>query len=81
MENNVTLKEQVLSADSVLKVTALVYFKDALAKQEYETCPELLGSARRFGAQQSEIDEVIASVLRGKPGGRNGAKRSKNRLE
>ena len=53
-----------MKKDELLKATALLYLKDALVKQEYESCAELLGSARNFGAEQGEIDEVIALSLR-----------------
>ena len=67
--------------NELLKVTSLLYFKDALLKQEYESCQELLDSAKNFGAEQSEIDEAIASYSRsGKPGGQNGANRIKSHL-
>ena len=67
MEGNAILE------DEVLKATALLYFKDALVKQEYETCAELAAVAREHGAAQSEINEVIAMYLRG-------SKRPINRL-
>jgi hypothetical protein len=51
--------------DELLKVTALVYLKDALVKQEFETCEELIAIAKNFGAEQSEVTDVITSYLRG----------------
>ena len=59
MEGNAILE------DEVLKATALLYFKDALVEQEYETCAELATVAKEHGAGQSEINEVIAMYLRG----------------
>ena len=68
--------------NELLKVTSLLYFKDALLKQEYEACQELLESARNFGAEQSEIEEVIVSYFRGgKTGGRSEANRIKAQLQ
>lgn len=68
-----------MKGDEIFKVTALVYFKDALVKQEYESCKELITLAKKFGAEQNEIDEVIAGFLRGdQAGGRNEANRIKN---
>ena len=70
-----TETNQVFASDEILKATALVYFKDALEKQEYENCKELSDLAKKFGAQQSEIKSVIASYLKeAKLGGQNGAK-------
>lgn len=81
MEKQLLLNEErTVAADDVLKLTALVYFQEALYEQEYESCAELLEAARKFGAQQDEIDEVITAYLRGeKPGGRNPKNRLKNR--
>ncbi len=59
-------KEQDGFAEEVLKLTALVYFQEALDKQQYESCAELTAAARKFGVQQYEIDAAITSHLRGK---------------
>ncbi len=60
--------------NEVLKETALLYFNDALLKQTYEECAELLSLARKFGASQDEINEVIKDYLEGrKPRGQNEA--------
>lgn len=71
MENN----------DEIFQVTALLYFKQALLAQEFESCPELIRVAQEFGVSQEQINEVIASYVRGdKTGARNGANQTKNRL-
>ncbi len=76
MKNNATL-----NGGGIFKVTALLYLQEALVKQEYESCKELVGIAKELGARQGEIDETIAAYLRGdKPGGRNEAKRPRNRV-
>ena len=83
MRNNVILKHEgsrSSNLDEILKVTALLYLKEALFKEEYEDCKELVDSARKFGAQQGEINEVIAVYLRDKAGGQSGANREKSRL-
>ena len=65
----------------MLKTTALAYFKQALENQEFESCQELIGAAKKYGARQSEITGVIASFLRGdQPGGRHVANPINNRL-
>jgi hypothetical protein len=58
-------EEQAVTSESLLKVTALLYFKEALQKQEYETCAELVAAARQNGAEQNEISEVIAGYIKG----------------
>ena len=75
MEGNVILE------DEVLKASALLYFREALVKQEYETCAQLAAAAKEHGAKQGEINEVIAAYLRGdKAGGAGGVKQPVNRL-
>jgi hypothetical protein len=83
MENNATTltPEGLLTADEVLKVTALLYFKEALVTQDYESCKELIDLALKFGATKEQISDVIAALLRGdKPGGQTKAIQTKNRL-
>ncbi len=70
-----------METNGLLKVTALLYFKDALVKQEYENCQELINSAKRFGAEQVEINELIAQFLKGeKAGSRKEANRIKGQV-
>ena len=84
MRNNVILKDEgsrsSSSLNEILKVTALLYLKEALFREEYEGCQELVDSARKFGAQQGEINEVIAVYLRDKAGGQSEANQKKSRL-
>ncbi len=82
MKNNVILKEeegQAAGSDAILKATALLYFKEALLKQEYEDCGELVEIARKFGANTSEIQAVIAAYLPDTAGGPDEAPRGKSR--
>lgn len=68
MENNRILnneKNKPIVRDEVLKATALLYFKDALFRERYEDCAELIRAAKGFGAEQAEISEVIAESNRG----------------
>ena len=67
--------------EEVLKVSALLYFKEALGRQEYESCAELAAAARQLGAQQGEIDAAIAAHLRGdQANAPNESKQPVNRL-
>jgi len=77
MENNVLLSpDQALGSDQLLKVTALLYFKEALVAQEYETCQELIGTAKNLGVDPVDISAVIVEYLNpSKPG-----KQKANRL-
>jgi hypothetical protein len=82
MEQVVQSAEEVLTSNDVLKLTALLYFKEALQKQEFESCAELVAAASKFGASKEEISEVIALYLKGeKPGGQTGSQtQTKNRV-
>ena len=50
-------------SDESRKAVTLIYFEEALYKEEYEECAQLVQAAKRFGAQQSEIVKVIAKYL------------------
>lgn len=50
-----------------IKLTALLYLKEALLKQQYELCPELISVAREFGAATYEIQDLLEDQRR-KPG-------------
>jgi len=67
--------DQRITPDETLKATSLLYFRDALLKEQYEDCAELVRIAKRFGAAQSEISGVIAESNRGMGAGlENGVK-------
>lgn len=51
-----------LQSDEVLKLTSLLYLKEALVAQRYEDCAELIQEAKGLGAQQSEISALLAEV-------------------
>ena len=60
--------------DELLKTTSLLYFKEALRNQQFEQCPTLIKTAKRFGAQNADIRKVINEYNnRGKTGRRNEA--------
>ena len=64
MKNNVFLnEEQALGTDQLLKVTALVYLQEALVAQKYETCQELIDTAKNLGVEQGDISAVITDYL------------------
>lgn len=47
-----------------VKLTALLYLKEALLKERYEVCGTLIGVAREFGAAQFEIDDLLEDPRR-----------------
>lgn len=58
-------KPETVNPDEILKVTALFYLKNALQKDEYEGCADLIQTAKKFGARQSEISAVLTGYQRG----------------
>jgi hypothetical protein len=50
-----------------VKLTALLYLKEALLKQQYEICPELIAVAKEFGAAEAEIRALLEDPRR-RPG-------------
>ena len=62
-----------IAADALLKATSLLYLKDALQRERYEECPELIQKAKSFGASLREISDVIAKYLRQLSLGQSGA--------
>ena len=64
MENNVLVNDdQALGANQLLKLTTLVYLKEALVNQKYETCQELIDTAKNLGVTSGDISAVIADYL------------------
>ena len=65
MENNALLNTQQPSdADQIVQLTALVYLSEALAAQDYESCQELIDTAKGLGIDQGEISAVITEHLK-----------------
>ena len=62
MRNNLLFKNEnnePKAPDELLKTTSLLYFKEALRDQQFEQCPTLIKTAKRFGAQNTDIRKVI----------------------
>ncbi len=47
-----------------VKLTALLYLKEALRSQRYEQCTEFIAVAREFGAKSEEIQELLEDSRR-----------------
>ena len=47
-----------------VKLTALLYLKEALLKQRYELCPEIIAVAKEFGAASFEIQDLLEDQRR-----------------
>jgi hypothetical protein len=71
MKNNVLPNpELALGPDQILKLTALLYLKEALVAQEYESCQELIDTAKNLGVDPGDISAVIADYLNANNPGR-----------
>ena len=76
MKNEVLLsQEQALGQDQTLKLTALLYLKEALIAQAFETCQELIDTAKNIGVSSGDISAVIADYLNANNPGRQKANR------
>lgn len=47
-----------------VKLTALLYLKEALLNQQYEKCTEFIETAKEFGAQDFEIQYLLEDPRR-----------------
>ena len=47
-----------------VKLTALLYLREALAFERFEECPEIIKIAYEFGAQDFEIESLLEDPRR-----------------
>ena len=47
-----------------IKLTALLYLKEALTQQRYENCADLIAVAKEFGAGEFEIQDLLEDPRR-----------------
>lgn len=47
-----------------VKLTALLYLREALRAQRYEECAQFITVAREFGAKDREIEELLEDARR-----------------
>jgi len=73
MRNNLiyTNQKKPAAPNEALKATALIYLKDALVKEEFEQCPQLIQKAQYFGAGKHDVQVVIAEYVKEKQLGPN----------
>jgi hypothetical protein len=53
-----------LVAKHPLKLTALLYLREALLKEDYETCAQIVQIAKEFGAADFEVDYLLEDPRR-----------------
>lgn len=49
---------------NAVKLTALLYLREALLAERYEQCREFIAVARQFGAQRREVEELLEDPRR-----------------
>jgi len=47
-----------------VKLTALLYLREALRAERFEECDQFIRVAREFGAQEREIEELLEDARR-----------------
>ena len=47
-----------------LKITALWYLKEALIRERYEQCADIVATAKEFGAADFEIQDLLEDPRR-----------------
>ncbi len=47
-----------------VKLTALLYLREAILAERYEECAEFIQVAKEFGAKDREIDELLEDTRR-----------------
>lgn len=47
-----------------LKLTSLLYLKDALREERYEICADIIALAKEFGATASEVQRLLEDPRR-----------------
>ncbi len=47
-----------------VKLTALLYLREAVVAQRYEECPLFVQVAKEFGAKEREIEELLEDPRR-----------------
>jgi DNA-binding transcriptional regulator YhcF (GntR family) len=54
---------QIDGSSRALQATSLLYFKEALSKEAYEQCAEILKQARQAGVSKDEIQKLITEHM------------------
>lgn len=62
-ETNTTARYRRRSRDPV-KLTALIYLREALVAERYEECAEIIAIAKEFGALDAEIRVLLEDPRR-----------------
>ena len=72
MKSNINQKNRInrrYSENRSLKITALLYLKQALNQEKYEDCADLVKQAKEFGAHKDEVRRIIGRYVNDLKGG------------
>ena len=64
IDGNVRGPTLLIVRKNAVKLTALLYLREALQREQYEQCPLFAAVARRNGAQEREIEELLEDPRR-----------------
>ena len=68
VQNPVPKGRRAAGVKHPVKLTALLYLKEALLDEQYEICQEIVDTAKEFGAAEYEIRDLLEDPRR-RPGG------------
>lgn len=57
--NSIRIRSPLRIVKDPVKLTALLYLREALLAERYEECPEFIAIATEFGAQDFEIRNIL----------------------
>lgn len=64
IDGNVRGPTLLIVRKNAVKLTALLYLREALQRERYEECPLFVAVARSNGAQEREIEELLEDSRR-----------------
>lgn len=56
--------KRILGYKHPVRLTALLYLKEALLRERYENCAEIVALAKEFGAENYEVDDLLEDPRR-----------------
>ena len=69
MKLNVNLTNRINKpefSDEARKEIALLYLEEALDKEQYEDCRQIIENAKQFGVKNDEVSKFIVTFLKNK---------------
>ncbi len=57
-------RKRILGLRHPVKLTALLYLKEALLREKYEACSDIIAVAKEFGAENYEVQDLLEDPRR-----------------